>query len=92
MRVGQGSLTCPIRPLVHEIQERLNWVHIVSLAMEPELGSEPDTTIDTDVAQRNKFPAHRAERLAMPDSRASDRRATGTQELVDGDGQLQYIL
>ena len=45
-----GLYAGPLRLLAHEIWERLNRGQIVPLGMEPEPGSEPDTTINMDVA------------------------------------------
>ena len=45
-----GLYAGPLRLLAHEIWERLNKGQIVPLGMEPEAGSEPDTSINMDVA------------------------------------------
>lgn len=45
-----GLYAGPLRLLAHEIWERLNKGQIVPLGMEPEPGSEPDTTTNMDVA------------------------------------------
>ncbi|KAF8129274.1 P-loop containing nucleoside triphosphate hydrolase protein [Boletus edulis] len=47
---NSGLYAGPLRLLAHEIWERLNRGQIVPLGMEPEPGSEPDTTINMDVA------------------------------------------
>ncbi|KAH0830172.1 P-loop containing nucleoside triphosphate hydrolase protein [Lanmaoa asiatica] len=47
---SSGLYAGPLRLLAHEIWERLNKGQIVPLGMEPEPGSEPDTTINMDVA------------------------------------------
>jgi len=45
-----GLYAGPLRLLAHEIWERLNRGQIVPLGIEPEPGSEPDTTTNMDVA------------------------------------------
>jgi ATP-dependent RNA helicase SUPV3L1/SUV3 len=47
---NSGLYAGPLRLLAHEIWERLNRGQIVPLGMEPEPDSEPDTTINMDVA------------------------------------------
>ena len=47
---NSGLYAGPLRLLAHEIWERLNRGQIVPLGMEPEPGSEPDTTINADMA------------------------------------------
>ncbi|KAI9570739.1 P-loop containing nucleoside triphosphate hydrolase protein [Boletus coccyginus] len=47
---NSGLYAGPLRLLAHEIWERLNRGQIVPLGTEPEPGSEPDTTINMDVA------------------------------------------
>lgn len=46
---NSGLYAGPLRLLAHEIWERLNRGQIVPLGMEPEPGSEPDTSINMDV-------------------------------------------
>ncbi|KAF9228843.1 P-loop containing nucleoside triphosphate hydrolase protein [Gyrodon lividus] len=44
-----GIYAGPLRLLAHEIWERLNKGQIVPLGMDPEAGSEPDTSINMDI-------------------------------------------
>jgi ATP-dependent RNA helicase SUPV3L1/SUV3 len=47
---SSGLYAGPLWLLAHEIWERLNRGQIVPLGMDPEPGSEPDTTTNMDVA------------------------------------------
>ncbi|KAH0830158.1 P-loop containing nucleoside triphosphate hydrolase protein [Lanmaoa asiatica] len=65
---SSGLYAGPLRLLAHEIWERLNKGQIVPLGMEPEPGSEPDTTDQHGRRQRNWFSAHGEEFRIVADN------------------------
>ncbi|KIJ12528.1 hypothetical protein PAXINDRAFT_177160 [Paxillus involutus ATCC 200175] len=50
-----GLYAGPLRLLAHEIWERLNRGQIVPLGMDPEAGSEPDTSSNIDIIEERGF-------------------------------------
>ncbi|KAH7890078.1 P-loop containing nucleoside triphosphate hydrolase protein [Phlebopus sp. FC_14] len=67
---SSGVYAGPLRLLAHEIWERLNKGRIVPLGVEPEPGSEPDTSINSDIiAEKDRNPSVRLDgnpRYARP--------------------------